>query len=95
MSGLSRRGFLQASAGVAAGAAVGVPALADAAGAAGNDARASADELAGASSDPMIIYVENAGTGDVTILTGTDEIASREPELVARALRATRKAKGK
>src|SRR4051812_49739258 len=71
--GLSRRSFLQASAGVAAaGALVSVPKVASAKEAAhGRPDVEGGRKGAPAVSGPLVIYVHDASTGDMTIMAGT------------------------
>jgi hypothetical protein len=88
--GLSRRGFLQASAGAAAvGALVAVPKGASAKEA--SQARPSAGggrKGAPAVSGPLVIYVHDASTGDMTIMAGTAEIDVQDQQLAVRAAQA-------
>ena len=86
MSNLSRRSFLR-GAGVAAGAAiVGASPLSAAA------ATEPAPELVVHPSvlpeEPLVAYVRDARTSEVTILVGTDEITYRDPALAKRLLKA-------
>jgi hypothetical protein len=88
--GLSRRSFLQASAGVAAaGALVGVPKVASA-----NETSHRGPSAAGGRkgappvSGPLVIYVHDASTGDMTIMAGTAEIDVQDQQLAARAAQA-------
>jgi hypothetical protein len=45
---------------------------------------------AGAVAGPLVAYVRNAATGEVTILHGTREIVVHDPELVKRLVHAAR-----
>jgi hypothetical protein len=86
MSNLSRRSFLK-GAGVAAGAAiVGASPLSAAA------ATEQAPELVAQPSllpeEPLVAYVRDARTSEVTILVGTDEVTYRDPALAKRLLKA-------
>jgi len=93
MSGLSRRSFLHASAAAAAGAAVLASPLSGtaAAQAEGSDSNAAATDEALASSEPMIVHVRDARTGEIAVLHGTSEVVYRDPELVRRVVRAARR----
>jgi hypothetical protein len=88
--GLSRRGFLQASAGVAAaGALVGVPKVASAKGTSqGSPSAAGGRKGAPAVSGPLVIYVHDTSTGEMTIMAGTAEIDVQDQQLAARAAQA-------
>jgi hypothetical protein len=88
--GLSRRSFLQASAGVAAaGALVSVPRVASAKEASqGSPSVAGGRKGAPAVSGPLVIYVHDASTGDMTIMAGTAEIDVQDQQLAARAAQA-------
>jgi anaerobic selenocysteine-containing dehydrogenase len=86
MSNLSRRSFLK-GAGVAAGAAiVGASPLSAAA------ATEQSPELVAHPStlpaEPLVAYVRDARTFEVTILVGTDEVTYRDPALAKRLLNA-------
>lgn len=94
MTGMSRRDLIRASAGAAA-IAVPISALsasgATAAGTAGtahtDDLEAGPDaalDLAG----PVMFYVHDVGSGDVSILHGTDEVVVHDRALVNRIIRA-------
>jgi hypothetical protein len=86
MTDATRRGFLiMAGAGAAA---VGVAAVAPAAG----EATQTITRLRGAStaSSPLVAYVRDARKGDVSVMVGEREVVVHDPELVARLIRAGR-----
>jgi len=92
MADLSRRTFLGASAAAAGAAVVGIP-IASAAASSGSAAAAPAVAAGGAApgakaSGPLVVYVPDAGSGDVSIMVGTQEVAYHDPDLVARLARA-------
>ena len=104
MTGMSRRDLLRASAGAAA---VAVPMsvlsrevagasgpAAAAAGVAGATTASSVHPSAGGAtvSGPVIFSVLDASTGEVSVLHGSSEVVVRDPQLVARILRAARRA---
>ena len=94
MSGMSRRDLLRASAGAAA---VAVPMSALSAG-----GLAAADGVAGRLADeaalhetgqgPVVFSIKNPEKGEVSVLQGTNEVIVRDRQLVARILRASRRA---
>ena len=91
MAKLTRRGFLgQTSAGMATLgllAAVPLATSPEMTDIAASDAAAtelSAAELAG----PLVAHISNLATGEISLMAGTREIIYRDPELVARLLRA-------
>ena len=91
MAKLTRRGFLgQTTASVATLgllAATPLAAAPEVTNVVASDAAAtelSAAELAG----PMVAHVSNLAMGEINLLVGTKEIIFRDPELVARLLRA-------
>jgi hypothetical protein len=92
MADLSRRTFLGASAAAAGAAVIGVP-IATAAASSGGAAAAPALATGGAAlgtkaSGPLVVYVPDAASGDVSIMVGTQEVTYHDPDLVARLARA-------
>jgi hypothetical protein len=91
MADLSRRTFLGASAAAAGAAVIGVP-IATAAAGSGTPAAAplaAGGALLGAkASGPLVAYVKDASSGDVSIMVGTQEVKYHDPDLVARLARA-------
>ena len=86
MTDATRRGFLiMAGAGAAA---VGVAAVAQAAG----EATPTITGLRGAStaSSPLVAYVRDARKGEVSVMVGEREVVVHDPELVARLTHASR-----
>ena len=84
MTDATRRGFLiMAGAGAAA---VGVAAVAPAAG----EATPTITRPGGAStaSGPLVAYVRDTRNGDVSVMVGEREVVVHDPELVARLTRA-------
>ena len=91
MADLSRRTFLGASAAAAGAAAIGIPIASAVAGssAAAAPAVAAGGAAAGAKANgPLVVYVPDAGSGDVSIMDGTQEVTYHDPALVARLARA-------
>ena len=100
MSQLSRRDLLRASAAAAvvvpfaklsgsASAAATSAALTDRASSNANDAELSPHEAAGVNAQgPVIAYVKDAASGDVSILHGTSETVVRDRRLVSKIVRA-------
>jgi hypothetical protein len=94
--GVSRRGFLQTSAGVATGVAVtAAPAMAAMAlpGAAAAAAAAPAvatDPSTAAPPEPITAYLRDASSSEVTVMAGTTETTYRDPVLAKRLLDAAR-----
>jgi len=94
--GLSRRSVLQgaATAGAAGlavsafGAAAASPALAATSSSTAGSA-AAAHEEAG-HSDPIVVHVRNARTGDIEVFSGTSQTRLRDKDLAARIARAAR-----
>lgn len=88
MSKVTRRSFLQASAGMAGGAmAVGAPAaLAGDAGAAEAACATVVAPSTGVPREPVMAYVRDAVAGEVTLVAGTRETTYRDPALVKRLL---------
>jgi hypothetical protein len=94
MSDLSRRKFL-ASGAAAAGAVVVVGQLGD--GAASASSAGSGAESAwfgdeSTASEPFVVYIRNAGKGEVAVLRGEEEIVYTDRALVGRLQRAMRRA---
>jgi hypothetical protein len=91
MADLSRRTFLGASAAAAGAAVIGVP-IATAAAGSGTGAAApvaAGGALLGAkASGPLVVYVKDASSGDVSVMVGTQEVTYHDPDLVARLARA-------
>ena len=89
MSKVTRRSFLQVSAGMAGGAmAAAAPAAL-----AGNGAPAATDECGtpvcpttGVPREPVMAYVRDADAGEVTVVAGVRETTYRDPHLVKRLL---------
>ena len=80
---MSRRKFLRSA---AVGAAT-VGALAAAPNMIGLTENAGADlSLAAGSGDPVVAYVQDAGTGTIVVMSGTKEFVTRDPILVSRLL---------
>ena len=89
MAHLTRRGFIQkSSVGVATvGALATVPGLA----AAHAASQAPALDAATASKQgPLVAHVRDYAKGEIALLVGTREVIVRDPELVARLVRAAR-----
>jgi hypothetical protein len=89
----SRRDLLRAS-GVAA---VAVPmstlvAAAPVAAAPNPEAVLQPEELAAFGTGAVVFHVRDAARGDVAILQGADEVVVRDPQLVARVMRAAKSA---
>ena len=95
MSEVSRRTFLYTGAGAAAAGAVvattGLSRSTDSADALGE----SPEEVAAvaAVTDPIVVHIKDAKTGDVSIFRGEDEVSYRDPQLVARVARATNRSR--
>jgi hypothetical protein len=85
---LTRRSFLkQTSVGAATiGLLPAVPALA----VIPHLPEAAAPELSTAFTSPMVAHVSDVATGEVTLFVGVREIVFRDPQLVARLIKATR-----
>jgi hypothetical protein len=96
--GLSRRSLLQgaATAGAAGlavsalGAATARPALAATRSSASAAGSASAEHDVAAHSDPIVVHVRNARTGDIEVFSGTSSTRLRDKELAARIAGAVR-----
>jgi hypothetical protein len=91
MPDLSRRGFLSGSAGAAvAGAAiVATPSIVTAAPAIANavdDQPATAAEISAAG--PVVVHVRDAVAGEVSVLSGEQEVIFHDPRFVARVVAA-------
>jgi hypothetical protein len=89
MSKVTRRSFLQVSAGVAGGAmaAAGPAALAgEAAPATADRCRTVVSPTTGVPREPVMAYVRDADAGEVTLVAGTRETTYRDPQLVKRLL---------
>ena len=84
MADLSRRTFLGASAAAAVAAVIGAPVAAASAAAPAVPVALPRNAPAG----PFMVYVADATAGDVSIMIGTDEVTSHDPDLVARLVRA-------
>jgi len=92
--GIDRRSFIKASAGVATGAAaVGMPAAAvlglPVAALADKGKAVPVSSDAAPPAEPVVAYVHDADRGEVTVLSGTEEITYRDPALVKRLLELT------
>ena len=85
MPGVTRRGFIATSVGTAAGA-VGVGALVAAPRA--TRALAAASTAAGENSieagGPLVAYVRDAGSSEVTLMVGSREVSFHDPDLIRR-----------
>jgi anaerobic selenocysteine-containing dehydrogenase len=79
MSDLTRRGFVKSSAGAAAGMT--------AIGALVATGQAEAEQPA-AGSDPVVAYVRDPSTGEISVMSGDREVTVRDPKLAARIARA-------
>jgi len=94
--GLSRRSLLQgaATAGAAGlavsafGAAAASPALAAANSATADSASASSSHDVAGHSDPIVVHVRNARSGDIEVFSGTSSTRLRDKDLAARIARA-------
>jgi len=90
MAKLSRRTFLQTSAGVTTGAVIAGTPLAAVAGAEAAPAEASPatviDSSATAPREPVMAYVRDAQAGEVTVLAGVTETTFHDPGLARRLL---------
>ncbi|HEV3125194.1 MAG TPA: twin-arginine translocation signal domain-containing protein [Candidatus Dormibacteraeota bacterium] len=86
MARLTRRGFLQTSAGAATGvAAISVPGLAMVL-----DHGSAAADLPASAGEPVVAYIRDASTGEVTVMAGHNEVTQHDPELVRRLLKAAK-----
>ena len=93
MAEVSRRAFLHQGAGAAAAGAVIASTGLGGAAAAIHASDESPEQLAAdaASLDgAVVVHIKDATSGEVSIFSGEDEIACRDPKLVARVARATR-----
>lgn len=79
MSELTRRGFVKASAGAAASASV-LAALA------AEQAQAREQGRSG----PVVAYVKDARSGEVSVMSGDREVTVRDSQLAAQIVRAAR-----
>ncbi len=86
MSESTRRGFLiMAGAGAAATAGAVVVANTGSAGAASADTATTTDQAAPATaSGPLVAYVQNTRSGQVSVMVGETEVVVSDPALVAR-----------
>ena len=94
MSEVSRRAFLNTGAGAAAAGAIiavtGLHGTGSTESAEAEEADQAADAAAVAAVEgPVIVHIKDASTGEVSIFSGENEIAYRDPKLVARVARAT------
>ena len=95
MGSLSRRNFLAKGAATAgavavAGQLVGLPASASASKSSGDGwPAAAADEPV--ESEPFVVYIHAAGKGEITLLSGEQEIIYTDRVLVSRLQRAIRR----
>ena len=84
--GVTRLSFIKASAGAAAGmAAVGVPA---AAALSGEQGREIPKPSSPAPQEPVMAYVHDAERGEVTVMSGTNEVTYRDRALVRKLMAA-------
>jgi hypothetical protein len=84
---MSRRSVLRGAAGAGAvglAAAAGAGALV----AAARPAAATPAARPAAHAEPVVVYVRDAGTGELEAFTGTSQVRFRDPALAARLLRA-------
>jgi hypothetical protein len=79
MSDLNRRDFVRSSAGAAAGMT-----------AIGAIVAAQADAKESAGSDPVVAYVKDPSTGEISVMSGDREVSIRDPKLAAQITRAGR-----
>ena len=94
MSDLSRRKFL-ASGAAAAGAVVVVGQLGDGSASAASSGSGAESAWFGeqsVASEPFVVYIRNAGKGEVAVLRGEEEIVYTDRALVGRLQRAMRRA---
>jgi hypothetical protein len=80
MSDLTRRGFVKSSAGTVAGVTAIGALVAE---------QANADGGA-VGSGPVVAYVSNPRTGEISVMAGDREVSVRDPRLAARIVRAAR-----
>ncbi len=96
MAAASRRKFLvQASLGLATGAAAaagGLAAIPRLVGYRPAPRSTAVSDLKTTPGEHMVVHVRDFTTGEVAILLGTREIVHRDPEMVAQLLRAARRA---
>ncbi len=86
MAKVTRRTFLAStSVGAATLGVLGAPLSVEAA--RGLSQGAATHEIALGASEPMMVYVRDAASGEVTFMMGTREVTRRDPALVARLLR--------
>jgi hypothetical protein len=84
MSDLTRRGFVKSSAGVA-GAAAGMTALGTLV-----TEQAEAKEGTHGHPHPVVAYVRDARSGEISVMSGNREVRVRDRKLAARIARAAR-----
>jgi hypothetical protein len=82
MSHLTRRGFVTSSAKATAGATVLGGLLAEQATAKAN--AASGGKLGHPGSEPVVAYVRDPSSGDVSVMVGDREVTVHDPDLAAR-----------
>jgi hypothetical protein len=90
MSGLSRRSFLHASAAAGAAAVAAMPAVRAVAASPNHH---TVDSPANGSSHatpagPIVVYVNDARKGQISVLSGESETVTNDPDLVRRIVRA-------
>ena len=95
MARLSRRSFIQTSAGVATGAVIAATPAAlvldrskGGAGATADPAPEPTAPSGPAPREPVMAYVRNAERGEVTVMSGTSETTYKDPVLVKRLMQA-------
>jgi len=92
MTSLNRRAFLRNSAGLTTGAVIAATPFAAAAALDGPPAEAplgvAVEPTTAAPREPVMAYVRDAASGEVTVLAGTAETTYRDPALVRRLLAA-------
>jgi anaerobic selenocysteine-containing dehydrogenase len=91
MGNLSRRSFLK-GAGLATGAAI-VGASPIAAAAATEEAPELVAHPTALPKEPLVAYVRDAKTSEVTVLHGTQEVTYRDPALTKRLMKAAHRGK--
>jgi anaerobic selenocysteine-containing dehydrogenase len=79
MSDSTRRGFVKNSAAAAAGMTVVGALVAE-----------QADAKAAAVSDPVVAYIRNPRTGEISVMAGEREVKLRDRKIAARLARAAR-----
>jgi hypothetical protein len=86
----SRRDLLRASGVAAVAVPMSTLVAASPAGAAPLEAALQPEELAAFGTGAVVFHVRDAARGEVAILQGADEVVVRDPQLVARVMRAAK-----